>query len=698
MRRDRLNKLIEEIRALVPIICNKTKKSETTRSNILRLTANFLRVQRLFPSDESNNEDEDCGTSSSTGALVPVSNGDKVDPPFLWDGLPHLESMEGFFFLLAEDGRVLFISENVDKFIGYSQIDMMGHPIYNFCHPADLTKLQATLNTGNRMVKEEEEEEEEKRQSFYVRLKEKPLAKNDSAQYEHLHVVGRRRRVARHNKGGLLCNFTFVGVMRPVRDRPITELSLVESVQDQYITRHLPDGRIIYADHRIATIAGYLPGEVKGKSAFNFFNAEDLPWTTMAMRHMFASSSGEGSTVYRLLTQTGQYICLQTKGYLEFNRTTNKIETFICINTVVKPEDEEKYLNEQKERFSPFITELEVNAMKQPKLTYSPSPIASNSCLSSSPSRAVLASSPTRGAAATAVSVIASSPPRIVYSPTSPAAKSPNYLRPPSPYQQAKRSLSPQPLGNNKRLALSPPQSSSVIKGEYNGAVQQAGGSKRHHNGLVVNNGVQYVRRVDPQHRVEGGHRVVDIDQDVFPALSVPSGGPGRETAMSHLDFTGVIEEHNEVHHRQRLMELPTLDCLQLDLDLDIGNNVQQPHPAAQQQVNALQQQANVPQQRVNSVIRALPVPQQQQQHHPAAPPQRHPDDRTKGDLIAEKLKLLASDRSEEASTLKKDQEVDEQDLLSLLGEQQLLLPPQAVDNLSNYMSWEVKEEEVSHS
>ena len=191
------------------------------------------------------------------------------------------------------------------------------------------------------------------------------------------------------------------------------------------------------------------------------------------------------------------------------------------------------------------------------------------------------------------------------------------------------------------------------------------------------------------------------------------------ETAMSHLDFTGVIEEHNEVHHRQRLMELPvrihsrqllvcwfkpshfllqSLDCLQLDLDLGMGNNVQQPP----QQANALhQEQVIVPQQRVNSVIRALP--QQQQHHHPAAtaPPQRHPEDRTKGDLIAEKLKLLASDRSSEeaATTLKKDQEVDEeQDLLSLLGEQQLLLPQEAVDNLSNYMMWEVKEEEVSHS
>ena len=52
--------------------------------------------------------------------MVPVTNShtEKVEPPFLWDGLPHLDSMEGFFFILAEDGRVLFISENVDKFIG----------------------------------------------------------------------------------------------------------------------------------------------------------------------------------------------------------------------------------------------------------------------------------------------------------------------------------------------------------------------------------------------------------------------------------------------------------------------------------------------------------------------------------------------------------------------------------------------------
>ena len=178
------------------------------------------------------------------------------------------------------------------------------------------------------------------RRSFYVRLREKPISKNDMAQYEHMHVVGHFR----SDKN------IFVGVMRPVRDRPITELSLIEAIQDQYITRHLPDGRIIYSDHRISTIAGYLPSEVTGHSAFNFFYAEDLPWTTMAMRHsewlwrnkeyyynidifnvtVFASSSGEGSTVYRLFTNSGELICLQTKGFLEYNKAKNKVKCSFC--------------------------------------------------------------------------------------------------------------------------------------------------------------------------------------------------------------------------------------------------------------------------------------------------------------------------------------------------------------------------------
>ena len=92
--------------------------------------------------------------------------------------------------------------------------------------------------------------------------------------------------------------------------------------------------------------------------------------------------------------------------------------------------------------------------------------------------------------------------------------------------------------------------------------------------------------------RVEGGHRVVDIDQDIFPVLNVEPRSSYQgitlevqilsqllkcntllnenvtvnhfsEGAVSRLDFTGVIEEHNEAHHRQKMLELPVIFCCQ---------------------------------------------------------------------------------------------------------------------------------------
>lgn len=75
-----------------------------------------------------------------------------------------------------------------------------------------------------------------------------------------------------------------VCVARPIRNKVITELSLMEAIQDEYVTRHLPDGRIIYSDHRIAFVAGYMTEEVMGLSAFHFIHQDDLPWATVANR------------------------------------------------------------------------------------------------------------------------------------------------------------------------------------------------------------------------------------------------------------------------------------------------------------------------------------------------------------------------------------------------------------------------------
>ena len=79
--------------------------------------------------------------------------------------------------------------------------------------------------------------------------------------------------------------YAFLGFVREAKDRPMMEITLMEGMQNQYMTRHLPDGRIIFSDQRISSVLGYLPSEVMGESAFSYIRPEDIPWTAMAQRH-----------------------------------------------------------------------------------------------------------------------------------------------------------------------------------------------------------------------------------------------------------------------------------------------------------------------------------------------------------------------------------------------------------------------------
>lgn len=72
----------------------------------------------------------------------------------------------------------------------------------------------------------------------------------------------------------------FVKVFRP---EPIAE-RLLEAVKDEYVTRHLIDGRIINCDQRISYVAGYMTEEVSGMSAFKFMHRDDVRWVMIALR------------------------------------------------------------------------------------------------------------------------------------------------------------------------------------------------------------------------------------------------------------------------------------------------------------------------------------------------------------------------------------------------------------------------------
>jgi len=378
MRRDKLNTFISELSTLVPMVATATKRMDKT--SVLRLSANFLRLHLSLKNQNRREQRRRMAPEGMENNLATAL----------------LDAVEGFMLIVTSSGKIVYISDTVEKLLGHTQTDLMGQTLYTICHNGDHELLKHHLQPSssfeaNRASARESGDPAEyvprspsffggrpedafsglaagERRSFYVRLSERSLSRADPARHVTVHLIGYLRpsdikSEAAKTKAKKDCSsttmaddFLLVCVARPFRSKGITELSLMEAVQDEYVTRHLPDGRIIYSDHRIAFVAGYLTEEVMGHSAFNFIHQDDLPWATVANRQMFSSVEGQGYSVYRLRSKTGALIYLRTRGFLEFNKTTQKVETFVCINTLLSSEEGDKELERERERITPFIT------------------------------------------------------------------------------------------------------------------------------------------------------------------------------------------------------------------------------------------------------------------------------------------------------------------------------------------------------
>uniref|UniRef100_H3BXJ8 PAS domain-containing protein n=1 Tax=Tetraodon nigroviridis TaxID=99883 RepID=H3BXJ8_TETNG len=48
-----------------------------------------------------------------------------------------LQTLDGFIFVVAPDGKIMYISETASVHLGLSQVELTGNSIYEYVHPAD---------------------------------------------------------------------------------------------------------------------------------------------------------------------------------------------------------------------------------------------------------------------------------------------------------------------------------------------------------------------------------------------------------------------------------------------------------------------------------------------------------------------------------------------------------------------------------
>ncbi|XP_071640709.1 uncharacterized protein [Temnothorax longispinosus] len=386
-RRDNLNANISTMATLVPSVAGSSRRMD--KISILRLATAFLRTRYTLGS----------GSMNFPSPLFK----DQFDLEQFF--VNHLVDSEGFFLVVTAAGKIVYVSRQVEQHLGHVQNELLGQSLYNFIHPEDHDVLTRNLTpdgmqpmsapspagvaqvselahdnsssssedsatTSSRRTSESRTKRfSEQRRHFQIRMAQRANSRRDHTQHQCFDVSGLLRlaeacknadvsgsRGRQRETTGTSNDIVFTGIVTMPKKRSITELSILDANKDEYVTRHLVDGRIIFCDHRVSVVAGFLSEEVSGRNAFSFMHKDDFRWTMIGLRQMYDRAETCGTSCYRLVTKNDGFIYLRTHGYLEFDKDTQTVESFVCVNTLVSEEEGIKLMKEMKARFSATVS------------------------------------------------------------------------------------------------------------------------------------------------------------------------------------------------------------------------------------------------------------------------------------------------------------------------------------------------------
>ncbi|ELU04396.1 hypothetical protein CAPTEDRAFT_199895 [Capitella teleta] len=268
LRRDRLNAYIGELAKVVPLVMQSDKKMD--KASILRLTVTYLRIHH----DLVKNTETDMKWKPDQLTMENLAN-------------LLLQCIDGFMLVLNQRGVMLYATEALNEYLGHQLVDVLGTSFFKLVHPEDVETLRKQFNFRNR----DEDTEAGSgpshvpvagHRSFNIRILNRQNVTNNQQppRYENVHIVGHLKKMdpiqASISHPGHLQNFPsnhsandglfqtvgvqprpesevcLVSVGRLIRRDPISlDLELapdLESIPNQWVTRHELDGKITYSD------------------------------------------------------------------------------------------------------------------------------------------------------------------------------------------------------------------------------------------------------------------------------------------------------------------------------------------------------------------------------------------------------------------------------------------------------------------
>nr|CAD7441572.1 unnamed protein product [Timema bartmani] len=323
-RREKENAEFLELAKLLPLPSAIT--SQLDKASIIRLTTSYLKMRHVFPD----------GLGDAWGAVPPPINPRESIKEL---GSHLLQTLDGFIFVVAPDGKIMYISETASVHLGLSQVELTGNSIYEYIHPADHDEMTSVLTSTQPVYQHTHIiHEYEFEKVFFLRMK-CVLAKRNAGLttggYKVIHCSGYLKvkqlplDVAPYD--GCYQNVGLVAVGHSLPPSAITEIKLHCNM---FMFRASLDLKLIFLDARVAQLTGYEPQDLIEKTLYHYIHGCDI--LHMRCSHSILLFKGQVTTRYfRFLTKDGGWVWMQSYATIVHNSRSSRPHCIVSVNYVL---------------------------------------------------------------------------------------------------------------------------------------------------------------------------------------------------------------------------------------------------------------------------------------------------------------------------------------------------------------------------
>ncbi|XP_039336452.1 single-minded homolog 2 isoform X2 [Saimiri boliviensis] len=310
-RREKENGEFYELAKLLPLPSAIT--SQLDKASIIRLTTSYLKMRAVFPEGLG----DAWGQPSRTGPL------DSVAKEL---GSHLLQTLDGFVFVVASDGKIMYISETASVHLGLSQVELTGNSIYEYIHPSDHDEMTAVL-TAHQPLHHHLLQEYEIERSFFLRMK-CVLAKRNAgltcSGYKVIHCSGYLK-IRQYMLDMALYDscYQIVGLVAVGQSLPPSAITEIKLHSNMFMFRASLDLKLIFLDSRVTEVTGYEPQDLIEKTLYHHVHGCDVFHLRYA-HHLLLVKGQVTTKYYRLLSKRGGWVWVQSYATVVHNSRSSR--------------------------------------------------------------------------------------------------------------------------------------------------------------------------------------------------------------------------------------------------------------------------------------------------------------------------------------------------------------------------------------